>query len=140
MKIVDFSGVSIDEDRALITQKFSCMVRIIAVFIIKNIEFIGNRVLYIYGSNDEKMSDIIQDLRNSLKTLKVFSLINLKSYGLIKESHVEDSGGFKMKYRKYIEVNTWPMVTYGSSTGRPPIHVKIAHDDAKIQNINWFSG
>jgi hypothetical protein len=37
-------------------------------------------------------------------------------------------------------VNNCPIVMYGSSTGRPPIHVRISHDDTKIQNINWFKG
>lgn len=51
----------------------------IVVFMRRNSEFSGKRVLNMYGSNEEKMSGIIQDLRYSLKTLKVFSLFNLKS-------------------------------------------------------------
>lgn len=33
-------------------------------------------------------------------------------------------------------VNDCPIRMKGSSTGRPPIHVKIVHDLTKIQNIN----
>jgi hypothetical protein len=35
---------------------------------------------------------------------------------------------------KYRTVNDWPIRIYGSSTGRPPIHVRIAHDVTSDQN------
>lgn len=37
-------------------------------------------------------------------------------------------------------VNDCPIKMNGSSTGRPPIHVRIAQDLIRIQNINWFIG
>jgi hypothetical protein len=41
---------------------------------------------------------------------------------------------------KYSTVNDCPIRIYGSSTGRPPIHVKIAHDVTSDQNKIWLSG
>jgi hypothetical protein len=45
-----------------------------------------------------------------------------------------------MKNRKYVNVNICPMKIYGSSTGHPPIQVKINHEDVKDQNRIWFTG
>jgi len=44
--MVSLIGVLKVEDRVLITQKDDWINRMIRVFIIKNIEFVGNRVLY----------------------------------------------------------------------------------------------
>lgn len=37
-----------------------------------NAEFVGNRVLYMQGSNDEKMSGIIQDLKIFIENFEGF--------------------------------------------------------------------
>ena len=37
-------------------------------------------------------------------------------------------------------VNDCPIKINGSSTGRPPIHVKIAHEAIKVQNRNCLIG
>jgi uncharacterized protein YbbK (DUF523 family) len=61
-------------------------------------------------------------------------------YNFSKLSHSFDIIGLIRKNKKYMIVNTCPIVTNGSSTGRPPIHVNTAHDDTKNQNSNWFIG
>ena len=37
-------------------------------------------------------------------------------------------------------VNSCPIIMNGSSTGRPPIQVKMIQDITNVQNISWFSG
>lgn len=37
-------------------------------------------------------------------------------------------------------VASWPIITYGSSTGHDPIHVRINHDPDMHQNIIWAEG
>ena len=73
------------------------------------------------------------------KALKAFSLFNLKSY-LINLSHNFINSGFVRKYTKYITVATCPIMIYGASTGRPPIHVKINHVLTRVQNIICLIG
>ena len=73
------------------------------------------------------------------KALKAFSLINLKSY-LIHLSHIFISNGFVRKYIKYSPVAICPIITYGDSTGRPPIHVNTSHVLTNVQNITCLIG
>lgn len=40
-----------------------------------------------------------------------------------------------MKYKKYSVVDSWPIIMYGSSTGRIPIHVRIIQSTIKHQNM-----
>lgn len=44
--------------------------------------------------------------------------------------------GLIIKYAKYRDVNVCPMMINGSSTGRPPIHVRMAQDATSNQNMN----
>lgn len=48
--------------------------------------------------------------------------------------------GFIIKNKKYSKVNICPIKINGSSTGRPPIHVKINHDEINTQKINFLIG
>lgn len=34
----------------------------------------------------------------------------------------------------------WPIIIKGSSTGMPPIHVKISTSATRVQNKNWVKG
>lgn len=43
--------------------------------------------------------------------------------------------GFMMKYKKYRAVNTWPNISYGASTGRPPIQVRSPASATRNQNM-----
>lgn len=44
------------------------------------------------------------------------------------------------KSAKYKIDATWPIMTYGCSTGMPPIHVRISISATKVQNRNWVIG
>lgn len=70
----------------------------------------------------------------SFKTLKVFSLFNLKSYSIILSHDCADSGIAVCKI-KYKAVKICPRPSYGYSTGRPPIHVKRIVSAANSQNM-----
>lgn len=48
--------------------------------------------------------------------------------------------GFARKNIKYRVVKIWPSHSNGSSTGRPPIHVRRAALDAIDQNRSWLGG
>lgn len=73
------------------------------------------------------------------KALKAISFLNLKSY-FRRLSHVFIITGFMMKYRKYRLVAICPIMMYGLSTGRPPIHVITNHDLTSNQNIICLIG
>lgn len=70
--------------------------------------------------------------------MKAISLNNLISY--INLSHSLVDSGRVIKNEKYIIVNAWPIKINGSSTGRPPIHVKISHDLTNVQNKSCERG
>lgn len=59
VKIVDIGGIVSVDWRELIIQYLVWIIRIIIILVIIKVEFEGNRVLYIYGSKDEKISGII---------------------------------------------------------------------------------
>lgn len=42
--------------------------------------------------------------------------------------------------KKYRMDATCPMVMKGSSTGCPPIHVRVSKSATRIQNKNWLRG
>lgn len=48
--------------------------------------------------------------------------------------------GFTKKYKKYKVVKICPNISYGASTGHPPIQVRRIHTVTKDQNINWLAG
>ena len=48
--------------------------------------------------------------------------------------------GVRRKNEKYVIVASWPIITYGSSTGRAPIHVRINHLATIVQNMSWAIG
>lgn len=75
----------------------------------------------------------------SFKTLKVFSLFNLKSY-LIILSHDWADNGIAVCKIKYKAVKICPSPSYGYSTGRPPIHVNRIVSAASNQNIICAKG
>lgn len=96
----------------------------------------GINSVKLIGSKIEKMSLIIKIwLLYHLKLWRLLVWINLKSY-FSHESHAFIITGFRIKYIKYVIVATWPIVTYGSSTGRPPIHVSTSHVLTRVQNMS----
>lgn len=113
----------------------ACVIMIRAVFINTNNVAGGVIKLNDAGSKIEKISLIIKIWCKPFNTLKVFSLYNLKSYFSISLSHTTIMVGLTKKYIKYIIVASCPIIIYGISTGRPPIHVRIAHVDTRNQNI-----
>jgi hypothetical protein len=74
--------------------------------------------------------------------LKVSSFFNLESYfiGEISLSHVPVIIGVNKKNEKYVAVANWPINTYGSSTGRAPIHVSTSQLATIVQNMNCARG
>lgn len=42
--------------------------------------------------------------------------------------------------RKYMMDAVWPTVTYGYSTGWPPIHVSVIRSATRVQNRVWVIG
>ena len=116
------------------------MIIISIIFNIIAIVVDGNNKVKFAGSKIEKISLIIKIwFILPFKALKAFSLFNLKSY-LINLSHNFINSGFVRKYTKYITVATCPIMIYGASTGRPPIHVKINHVLTRVQNIICLIG
>ena len=64
-------------------------------------EVVGRVELKQIGSNEEKISDIIeQNMSGSLEALKATSLFNLMFYDLQNLSHSRVERGFRMKNRK----------------------------------------
>jgi len=68
--------------------------------------------------------------------LKALSLYNLMFYKFWDRtlSHIDVDSGNIIKNKKYRVVKDWPIVMNGSSTGRPPIQVKINQDAVRVQN------
>lgn len=88
-------GVIRDELRDGVTQNVSWVIIIKVMFIIINNLIDGLIELNLNGSNDEKMSGIIQNMEGPFITLKVISLFNLMFYYiLISLSQVVDERGF----------------------------------------------
>jgi len=50
------------------------------------------------------------------------------------------SGASTRKREKYKNDATWPMMMKGSSTGIPPIHVRMATSAARVQKRSWVAG
>lgn len=75
--IIIKNGVIIDELRVEDTQNVSWVIIIRAIFIIINILIDGLIELNLYGSNDEKISGIIQNMVIPFIALKAISLFNL---------------------------------------------------------------
>lgn len=100
--IIMINGVIMLLSRVGVIQNDSCVSIIRIMFIDKNSLMDGLTELNIEGSNDEKISGIIQNMEYPFKTLKVISLFNLMFYlisGLSmfnNESHMEDVRGFRM--------------------------------------------
>lgn len=96
------NGVIMLLSRVGVIQNDNCVSIIRIMFIDKNSLMDGLTELNIEGSNDEKISGIIQNMEYPFKTLKVISLFNLMFYlisGLSmfnNESHMEDVRGFRM--------------------------------------------
>ena len=89
------NGVISDELRVGAIQNVSCVIMISVIFIIINNLIDGLIELNLCGSNDEKMSGIIQNMGGPFITLKVISLFNLMFYYiLIRLSHVVEESGF----------------------------------------------
>ena len=55
-------------------------------------------------------------------------------------SHKRLDKGIEKNRIKYKAVNTWPIASYGSSTGQPPIQVSRIALAANNQNIIWVIG
>jgi hypothetical protein len=55
-------------------------------------------------------------------------------------SQISDTIGLIKKYEKYKTVRIWPIITYGSSTGRAPIHVSKEAIIINLQNKNLLTG
>lgn len=95
--IIKINGVIILLLRVGEIQKDNWVIIIKVIFITINIFIDGLIELNLDGSNDEKISDIIQNMEYPIITLKVISLINLMFYllGWISRlSHKEDVIGF----------------------------------------------
>jgi hypothetical protein len=91
--------IYIDEDtRFGVIQNDSCIIVTRAMFEINRIIVDLFRDVNLYGSNAEKMSDIIQNMELPFNALKAFSFINLMFYEFFsnKLSHqMVDSGCIK---------------------------------------------
>jgi hypothetical protein len=72
------------------------VVIIISIFIIINNLIDGLIELNLYGSNEEKISGIIQNMEDPIIALKAISLYNLMFYILRRLSHEVDVSGFRM--------------------------------------------
>ena len=94
--MIKINGVIIEFARDEVSQNVNCIIMIKNIFIIINILIDGLIELNLHGSNEEKISGIIQNMDYPFITLKVISLFNLMfcDYVLSKLSHDEDSTGF----------------------------------------------
>ena len=103
--IVEYTGFKIDNFRLQDIQNEHWTIIIIKIFKNKNILVDGISELNAKGSNDEKISDIIQDMGYPLGALKAPSLFNLMSQILVSLSHKIVQIGWRMQNKKQIIVN-----------------------------------
>jgi hypothetical protein len=89
-------GDSIELFRVEDVQNVNWVIIIKVIFIIINRLIEGFRELNLNGSNEEKISGIIQDMEDPFITLKVISLFNLMSYILINLSQEVEVRGFRI--------------------------------------------
>lgn len=75
--IIKINGVIILLVRVGVAQKDNWVIIIKVIFITMNIFIDGLIELNLEGSNEEKISDIIQNMDDPIITLKVISLVNL---------------------------------------------------------------
>lgn len=97
-KINNIIGAENEFLREVDIQKVNCVIIINNMFIIINNLRDGLMELNLIGSNEEKISDIIQNMDCSIPfiTLKVISLFNLMFYILRRLSQVYEDKGFKI--------------------------------------------
>lgn len=96
--IISRNGAIMDLLRDDANQNVSCVDKISIMFIIIKSLMDGLIELNLYGSKEEKMSGIIQNMGDPFMTLKVISLVNLMFYGVVlrRLSHIVEESGFKM--------------------------------------------